>query len=76
MPRKSGGSTISRASVLNFLEAMREASVLSDEERTGKGDCPWVDKTDYSKIQRLNGAEAERAAGRIIKFDLRVTYRT
>jgi len=44
MPRKSGGSTISRASVLNFLEAMREASVLSGEERTGKGDYPWVDK--------------------------------
>jgi len=37
---------------------------------------PRGDEAEYSKIQRLNGAEAERAAGRIIKFDLRVTYRT
>jgi hypothetical protein len=35
-------STISRASIINFLEAMREMSVLSGEERTGKGGHHWV----------------------------------
>jgi predicted transcriptional regulator len=36
------GDTISRASVINFLEAMREKEVLSGEERTGKGGHHWV----------------------------------
>ena len=36
------GKTISRASVINFLEAMRETGVLKGEERTGKGGHHWV----------------------------------
>jgi len=34
--------TISRASVINFLEAMREAGVLKGVEKTGKGGYHWV----------------------------------
>ena len=36
------GETISRASVINFLEAMRELGVLKGEEKTGKGGHHWV----------------------------------
>jgi len=36
------GETISRASVINFLEDLREMGVLSGEERTGKGGHHWV----------------------------------
>jgi len=36
------GETISRASVINFLEAMRETGVLSGKEETGKGGYHWV----------------------------------
>jgi Fe2+ or Zn2+ uptake regulation protein len=36
------GETISRASVINFLEAMREAGVLKGVEKTGKGGHRWV----------------------------------
>jgi predicted transcriptional regulator len=35
-------NTISRASVINFLEAMREAGVLKGVEKTGKGGYHWV----------------------------------
>jgi len=35
-------NTISRASVINFLEAMREAGVLKGVERTGKGGYHWI----------------------------------
>jgi hypothetical protein len=35
-------NTISRASVINFLESMREAGVLKGEERTGKGGYHWI----------------------------------
>jgi len=35
-------NTISRASVINFLESMREAGVLKGVERTGKGGHRWV----------------------------------
>jgi predicted transcriptional regulator len=35
-------NTISRASVINFLEAMREAGVLKGEEKTGKGGHRWI----------------------------------
>jgi hypothetical protein len=35
-------NTISRASVINFLEAMREAGVLKGEEKTGKGGHHWI----------------------------------
>ena len=34
--------TISRASVINFLEDMREAGVLKGVERTGKGGYHWI----------------------------------
>jgi predicted transcriptional regulator len=36
------GKTISRASVINFLEAMREAGVLKGDEKTGKGGHRWI----------------------------------
>jgi predicted transcriptional regulator len=36
------GETISRASVINFLEDMREMGVLTGEEKTGKGGHHWV----------------------------------
>jgi hypothetical protein len=35
-------NTISRASVINFLEAMREAGVLKGVEKTGKGGHHWI----------------------------------
>ena len=35
-------NTVSRTSVINFLEAMREAGVLKGEGRTGKGGHRWV----------------------------------
>ncbi len=35
-------STINRASIINFLEAMRETGVLIGEEKTGKGGHHWV----------------------------------
>jgi predicted transcriptional regulator len=35
-------NTISRASVINFLEAMREAGVLKGDEKTGKGGYHWI----------------------------------
>jgi hypothetical protein len=34
--------TISRASVINFLEAMREMDVISGKDKTGKGGHQWV----------------------------------
>ena len=36
------GETISRASIINFLESMREAGVLKGDEKTGKGGHRWV----------------------------------
>ena len=36
------GETISRASIINFLEDMREMDVLSGLEVTGKGGYHWV----------------------------------
>ena len=36
------GETISRASVINFLEYLKEMDVISGEERTGKGGHHWV----------------------------------
>ena len=35
-------NTISRASIINFLEAMREAGVLKGDEKTGKGGHRWI----------------------------------
>ena len=37
-----GGGSISRASIINFLEEMRGLGVLGGEERTGKGGHHWV----------------------------------
>jgi Fe2+ or Zn2+ uptake regulation protein len=37
-----GSESISRASVINFLESMREAGVLRGVEETGKGGYHWV----------------------------------
>ena len=34
--------TISRASVINFIQAVREMGVISGEEKTGKGGYHWV----------------------------------
>jgi hypothetical protein len=36
------GETISRASIINFLEEMRELGVLSGVEESGKGGYHWV----------------------------------
>ena len=38
-------NTISRASIINFLEAMREAGVLRGVEKTGKGGHRWIYST-------------------------------
>jgi predicted transcriptional regulator len=35
-------NTISRASVINFLESMRETGVLKGVEKTGKGGYHWI----------------------------------
>jgi len=53
-------NTISRASVINFLESMREAGVLKGEERTGKGGHRWV----YSPA--MNEAEFKQYIARTI----------
>ena len=36
------GETISRASVINFLEAMREMGVFTGREVSGKGGYHWI----------------------------------
>jgi hypothetical protein len=53
-------NTISRASVINFLEAMREAGVLKGDERTGKGGYHWI----YSPA--MNEAEFKQHIARTI----------
>ena len=35
-------NTISRASVINFLESMKEMGVLKGDEKTGKGGHRWI----------------------------------
>jgi len=54
------GKTISRASVINFLEAMKEVGVLKGVERTGKGGHHWI----YSPS--MNEAEFKQHITRII----------
>jgi len=49
-----GGETISRASIINFLEAMRESGVLSGVEESGKGRYHWV----YSPTMDETGFKA------------------
>jgi predicted transcriptional regulator len=53
-------NTISRASVINFLESMREASVVKGVERTGKGGYHWI----YSPA--MNEAEFKQYIARTI----------
>ena len=53
-------NTISRASVINFLEAMREAGVLKGDEKTGKGGYHWI----YSPA--MNEAEFKQHIARTI----------
>ena len=36
------GETISRASIINCLEAMREMGILKGEEKSGKGGYHWI----------------------------------
>jgi hypothetical protein len=36
------GETISRDSIINFLESMREAGVLRGDKKTGKGGYHWI----------------------------------
>jgi len=40
--RLRDNKTISRASIINFLETMREARVLKGLEKTGKGGHHWI----------------------------------
>jgi hypothetical protein len=49
------GETISRASVINFLEDMREMGVFSGVEETGKGGHHWVyyPKIDEAGFKRF-----------------------
>ena len=48
------GETISRASVINFLESMREMGVISGKDATGKGGHHWV------YYPKLNEAEFKK----------------
>jgi predicted transcriptional regulator len=45
------GDTISRASIINFLEDMREMGVLDAEDRTGKGGHQYVYKMGMDEKQ-------------------------
>jgi hypothetical protein len=53
-------NTISRASIINFLESMREAGVLKGDEKTGKGGYHWI----YSPA--MNEAEFKQYIARTI----------
>ena len=44
-------NTISRASVINFLESMREAGVLKGDEKTGKGGHRWIYSPSMNEAQ-------------------------
>jgi hypothetical protein len=44
-------NTISRASIINFLESMRETGVLKGVEKTGKGGYHWI----YSPAMNESG---------------------
>jgi hypothetical protein len=46
---KSG--TISRASIINFLESMRRMSVLKGDEETGKGGHRWIYKPAMNEAE-------------------------
>jgi predicted transcriptional regulator len=53
-------NTISRASVINFLESMRKMSVLKGEGKTGKGGHHWI----YSSA--MNESEFKQHIARTI----------
>jgi predicted transcriptional regulator len=42
--QRLGEETISRASIINFLEDIRQMGILAGEDRTGKGGHHWVYK--------------------------------
>jgi hypothetical protein len=44
-----GDDTISRASIINFLESMRDMNVLNGEDRTGKGGHHMVYHANYDE---------------------------
>ena len=44
-------NAISRASIINFLEAMREAGVLNGDEKTGKGGYRWIYSPDMNESE-------------------------
>jgi len=53
--KKIGENSISRASIINFLEFLRELGVLRGEDETGKGGHRWVyfpaiGKTQYKQF--------------------------
>lgn len=52
---KLEGDSISRASIINFLEDMREMKILSGIDRTGKGGHQWVymTKMDEAAFKRF-----------------------
>ena len=63
--RLSPGS-ISRASIINYLEDLREMGVLSGEERTSKGGHHWV----YSLAMDESGFKrfiVERLIGNLVR---------
>ena len=63
--RLSPGS-ISRASIINYLEDLREMGVLHGEERTGKGGHHWV----YSPAMDESGFKrfiVERLIGNLVR---------
>jgi len=43
--------TISRASIINFLEAMRETGVLKGVEKTGKGGYHWIYSPAMNEVE-------------------------
>ena len=49
------GETISRASIINFLNDMKELGVLNGDDRTGKGGHHWVYKAamDEARFKRF-----------------------
>jgi len=43
--------TISRASVINFLESMKETGVLKGDEKTGKGGHRWIYSPSMNEVE-------------------------
>lgn len=49
--RRLKTETISRASIINFLEAMREDGVLGGDDVTGKGGHRWIYKANMNEAE-------------------------